>query len=71
MTKKRWEEGLRQSKEEGRLKEIVDVLTNAKPTGSPIEGHFGFEARDSKGTVIANVDMRLNEESGVWKIESI
>lgn len=71
LTKKRWEDGLRQSKEEGKLDEIADTLARAKPTGSPLGGRFGFEVRDSNGAVAANVDMRFNEESGVWKIESM
>lgn len=65
-------EGLEQAQREGRIQEIVEVLREAKPTGSSLEGYFGFEVRDEKDDeLLVLIDMIFNRFSQVWKIKNI
>lgn len=71
LTRKVWEDALKKAKEGDRLDEIVTMLNMAKPAGSSSAGYFGFEVKNEKGELVSDVGMRLNEKSGVWKIESL
>jgi len=71
LTRKKWEEGLRKAKEEGKIVEIVSILLKAKPAGSVMEDYFGFEVRDESGELIVDINMKFNSYSKVWKIESL
>ncbi len=70
-TRAEWKEGFEQSRRENRLQQIIDLVLNAKPAGSSIEGYFGFEIRDEDGGLVGDINMNFNEYSGVWKIQSL
>ena len=69
----KWKEGLIKTKEIGKLQEVINVLSKAKPDlGARIsEEYYVFSTRDENGTVTADIDLRINKYSGVWKIESL
>ena len=67
----KWKEGLIKTKGAGKLQEVADSLSKAKPAGSAIEGYYGFVVENSQGEVTANIELRFNQYSGVWKIESL
>jgi hypothetical protein len=67
----KWAEGLEEAKQAGKLFEIISILSNAKAAGSVMEGYFGFEVRNKNNELIADINMRLNKYSGIWKIESL
>ena len=67
----KWKEALKKTKEAGKLSEVIDLLSKAKPAGSVMEGYFGFEIRNTKNEIVSDINMRLNKYSGVWKIESL
>lgn len=67
----KWMEGLIKTRDAGRLQEVADSLSKAKSSGSSIEGYYGFVIEDSQKEVIANIELRFNQYSGVWKIESL
>lgn len=71
LTRKTWEDDLAQAEKEGRIEEIASRLGDAKPAGSSMPGYFGFEVRDKAGNLVGDIGMRLNDKSGVWKIESL
>ncbi len=71
LTRKKWENALMKTKDEGKLIEIINVLSKATPAGSVTEGYFGFEVRNNKNELIADISMQLNKYSNVWKIESM
>lgn len=72
LNRKKWEDGLRKAKEEGRLEEIVGYLSQMQPAGSSMEGQFGFEIRDKNtGDLLYDAGLSFNGYSQVWKIESL
>lgn len=71
LTRKKWEDVLKKTKEEGKLPEIIALLERAQPAGSSVEGGFGFEIRNIDGSLAADINMQLNKYSNVWKIESL
>jgi len=71
LTRKKWEEALKKAKNGGKLSEILMILSRAKTADSSVEGYFGFEVKDDKNELIADINMRLNRYSGIWKIESL
>jgi len=71
LTRKKWEDGISAKKESGAILDIINVLSRARVAGSVMDGYYGFEARDSNGEIIADINMRLNTYSQVWKIESM
>mgnify|MGYP001107995986 CR=1 FL=1 len=73
LSRKEWEEGLKKAKEEGRLEEIVSLLKKAQksPSQPGYETAYEFVVLDENGMAIGTVFMRLNQHSGVWKIESM
>ncbi len=67
----KWREGLIKTKDAEKLQGVADSLSRAKSSGSSIEGYYGFVIEDSQGEVTANIELRFNQYSGVWKIESL
>ena len=67
----KWVDGLRASKNEGKLGIIAKELEGAKSAGSAMKDYFGFEIRDDKGSILLDINMQFNNYSGVWKIESL
>lgn len=66
-----WKRVMDDKKNSGGLEEIINLLLEAKPAGSSVEGYFGFEIRGKMGDLVSDVNMVLNKESQVWKIESL
>jgi hypothetical protein len=64
-------EYLELAQKEKKIEELINFLENAKPAGSSMEGYFGFEFFDDNGEFLADLGMRLNTHSGVWKITSL
>jgi len=73
LTHRKWEEGLRQAQTNNQISEIINdvpkfTLSNRNTgTNQMIE----FVITDDKGDVERNITFRLNEQSQVWKIESL
>ncbi len=68
-----WRETLTKIKESNKLLEIINALLQTKPDPEAVIGkdYYVLSARDKNGVVIADVDLRFNKFSGVWKIESM
>ncbi|MEK7061866.1 MAG: hypothetical protein AAB957_01250, partial [Patescibacteria group bacterium] len=68
----KWKEGLIKTKEVGKLQEVVDLLSRAKPDLKAIssENDFKFSTYEND-KLKAYVNLEFNKESGVWKIESL
>ncbi|MBI2035680.1 MAG: hypothetical protein HYT12_03275 [Candidatus Liptonbacteria bacterium] len=74
LTRKKWEEALLKAKEDGRLQEIANGLLAAKPVESKEElsnDTKWFEIRDENSDAYQTIVFKLDEESNVWKIESM
>jgi len=69
----KWKEALKKTKEAGKLSEVVDLLSKAKPDleARISDEYYIFSSRDKNGNVIADIDLHFNKYSGVWKIESL
>ncbi|MFH1759262.1 MAG: hypothetical protein ABH822_01720 [Patescibacteria group bacterium] len=68
-----WQDGLEQARSEGRLGEIVELIRRARPNveDSTYLGDFKFIVLSEDGLVEYTIDMELNQQTGVWKIESL
>lgn len=68
----KWIEGLIKTKESGKLQEVIDLLSKAKPDIKAIssENDFKFSTYENN-KLKAYVNLEFNEESDVWKIESL
>lgn len=73
LSRQKWEDGLKQAQEEGRINNIINVVRAAIPTkgSSNLESFSWFSVYDSNGDVLNDIELRLNEYSKVWKIESM
>jgi len=72
LSRQKWEDGLLQAKNEGRIEEIIKELKLAQD--NPREDNpnaYQFAIFDNQGRVIHTIYMELNEYSGVWKIKSM
>ena len=69
----KWEDAWGQAKSEGRLSEIIDLLEEAQPNpeDSSYSGDFKYVVVGDDGMAINTIDMKLFDEGGVWKIESL
>jgi len=69
----KWEDALIKAKDENKLSEIINTLlqTKSDPQATISKDYYVFSARDKNGKVIADIDLRFNKYSNVWKIESI
>lgn len=68
----KWADALRKTKEAGKIEETVNLLLRAKPDLDGITSNedFKFSVKES-GEIIVFVNLVLNKESKVWKIESL
>ena len=68
----KWREGLARTRDAGKLQEVANSLSKAKPDldGRAYEEDYKFYVEEN-GTIKIYVDMELNEYSSVWKIESL
>ena len=67
-------DSLRKADEEGRLPEIIDLLSMAKrDQGSKgaSDNDIWFVVTNDNGQVIADPLLRFNKHSGIWKIERL
>lgn len=74
LTRREWENALRQAKAEGRFGEIAGVLEKAVPTreqDASFKNVFWLSTYDKNSTETSEIELTLNKYSGVWKIESI
>lgn len=60
-------------KNEGELEKIIKVAISAEPDPQSAinSDYFVFSARDDKGILITDIDLRINKYSNTWKIESM
>ena len=72
MNRKKWEDGLKKTKEAGKLQEISVLLTKLKPDkeSSSIDTAW-FSILNSEGIADYGAILKFNEYSKVWKIESL
>ena len=66
----KWVDGLRKSKDEGKLQEIVKLVAQARQTFIDDDGAV-FKLYDSTGEIVVMIEIKLNEFSNIWKIESL
>ncbi len=66
----KWVDGLRKSNEEGKLQEIAKLAAQTKMTFKDEDGAV-FKLYDSVGEIIVMIEIKLNEFSKTWKIESL
>lgn len=72
LTRRIWEEGLQKAKDEKRLIAIIDLLSKATFDKKSSYGETAwFIVGNKKGEVEADININLNKQSGVWKIESL
>lgn len=72
LTRNKWEEVLRATKEAGKLQEAANLLEKAEPDleARAYEDDFKFVTREN-GEIKAYINMEFNKDSGVWKIQSL
>ncbi len=63
-------EALQEKKINNILPEMIRLLSVAQPTGSFLEGRYGFKVTDDTGNY-STIEFIFNEYSQVWKIESM
>ncbi len=68
----KWIEGLRKTKESGKLQKVANLLLKAKPDikSRSSEKDFKFSTYED-GELKVYINLEFNEYSGVWKIESL
>jgi hypothetical protein len=73
LTRRKWEEGLVEFKNKGELENIIKIALSTKPDleAAISTDYFVFSARDEKGILITDIDLRLDKYSGIWKIVSM
>ncbi|OHB21274.1 MAG: hypothetical protein A2939_04065 [Parcubacteria group bacterium RIFCSPLOWO2_01_FULL_48_18] len=73
LTRKKWEVALLQAKNEGRLEEVISVVTRAVPytSGQAYKKDYKFATYKENGDLEGYINMELNTFSQVWKIESL
>jgi hypothetical protein len=74
LTRRKWEEGLRKAKEEGRIGEMTAELkkVNLQPSDKNFPGYAVFESpENNRDEVVTFVNMQLNKFSNLWKIVGI
>ena len=69
----KWLEALQKTKEAGKLKEVIELLSKVKPDleARISQDNFVFSVRDLQGKVLLDIDLVLNQYSNIWKIESL
>lgn len=72
LTRRKWENGLREASAENRIGSIISALSAVRETDTWDKANLAaFESLGSDGTVEVLVQLKLNKYSGVWKIEGI
>lgn len=73
LTRKKWENGLRDMEEQGRTAEVIRIVGLAKPYPDDRidEEDLKFISEDEAGEMLGYIDTQFNRYSGVWKIESM
>ena len=66
----KWKEGLKKIKESGKLGKFISKLSLIKLTFKDDDGAL-FKLYDSSGEIDILVEIKLNKQSNVWKIESL
>jgi len=72
LSRKKWEDGLKQAQQEGRITQIVEELKRAQSNNkedSP--NYYQFAVFNANGMVKQTIYMEFNQYSGVWKIKSM
>ena len=73
LSRKEWEDGLKQAQQEGRIEKIIKELKKAQPSSSQpgYETAYEFMILGESGLADYSVEMEFNQYSGVWKIKSM
>ena len=73
LSRKKWEDALKEEEGRGRINQIIDVVKKMQPSTSNLnlDTEFEFIILDKDGLVEHSLFMRLNEYSKVWKIERL
>ena len=73
LSRQKWEDGLRQAQQEGRISEIIEILKRVQPSSSQpgYDTAYEFVVLGDNGLADYSILMVLNEYSGVWKIKSM
>ena len=75
LTRKKWEEVLKKSKEAGKFGEIINLLPRMvrenKNSSYGYENNVSFVIKNENGEIEAEADLWLNPYSNVWKIQSL
>ena len=73
LSRKKWEDGLKQAQQEGRIGQIVEELKRAQPSTSQpgYETAYEFMILGESGLADYSIEMEFNQYSGVWKIKSM
>lgn len=68
----KWIDGLKKTREEGKLQEIATLLLKAKPDlkARSYDEDFKFSVYEN-GELKAYINLEFNKYSGIWKIESL
>ena len=72
LSRKKWEDGLKQAQQEGRIGQIVEELKRAQSNNkedSP--NYYQFAVFNENRMVKQTIEMEFNQYSGVWKIKSM
>ena len=67
----KWVAYLQEIKDKGLMQKMADDLERAKPNLENVIGESDFKFLIEVGDSATEVNMELNEFSGVWKIESL
>jgi len=70
-TDPKWLEMLQESRENGLIDKAVELIKSAEYTGESMPGYAGFDVLAEDGTVQYAIDLVKNEQSSLWKIDSI
>lgn len=73
LTRKKWEEGLKKAKDEGKLEGIINIVSMAIPTPNQESSQdtFWFSVFNNKGETEQLIEMFFNTDSRIWKIVNI
>lgn len=72
LTRRKWEEGLKNMKEKNGLDEMIIKIQNTTSTGYTWDKKgMSYESLGEDGLIDVLIEFGLNEYSGVWKIESM
>lgn len=72
LTRREWEDGLRQAQAENRTGGIIEILRRAEPDpeNRSYQSDYKFAVYGPDGKIQAYIDMEFNKYSGTWKIQA-